>query len=286
MVLGKITCQSQCGGSSDARGIPKSVWSLYSDREISPRVYLSLDYEEGGGRFIMSSSDIRLFVDSSDPVLWERFQARGWVFGATTNPLILQSEGRACDVSVYRELVNEAKRVGLAQLQIQTTGDTTNDMVDSGLEIAGLWSNVVVKVPLTLAGLQAASRLREEGLNITLTAAYAAHQIFPALKLGAAYLAPYFGRLLDAGEDAVAILERMRTIRDRSGSDLRILVASLRTVEQVETLAALGHDAFTLSPTVAEQIGRNDLTDQAAGAFERAAAGSDADPVAETRRHP
>ncbi|NQU72485.1 MAG: transaldolase [Rhodospirillales bacterium] len=214
---------------------------------------------------------MRFFIDSADPGQWERFMKRGWVYGATTNPLILQREGRRCHFETYAQLVGEARALGLHELHIQATGTDAGTIEDCGRSIAGLWDRVVVKVALTGAGLDAAARLRRDAIPVTLTAAYAAHQMIPAMTMEAAYIAPYFGRLMEAGEDGFAILERMRTMRDRAGSSTRTLVASLRNVDQIERLAAAGQDAFTVSPAVAGDLGPSEASDTAAEAFERAA---------------
>ena len=85
---------------------------------------------------------LRLMVDSADPKNWERFLRRGWVYGATTNPLILKRDGWSVDRTTYRTLVDEAKRLGLRELHIQATGSSANELTESGLFIAGLWDHV------------------------------------------------------------------------------------------------------------------------------------------------
>ncbi|MBT3358817.1 MAG: transaldolase [Rhodospirillales bacterium] len=216
---------------------------------------------------------LRLLVDSADPKYWERFMCRGWAYGATTNPLILTREGRPVNMGTYQTLVNDAKHMGLAELHIQATGPHAGELAESGLRIAGLWDKIKVKVPSTAEGLAAAKILADAKVPLTLTAAYAAHQMVAAAMLDAAYIAPYYGRLLEADRDADGILESMRSIRDKSGSQTRILIASLRSVEQIEHLLALGHDTFTLAPEVADALATDDMSDAAAADFERARLG-------------
>ncbi|MBL6946464.1 MAG: transaldolase [Rhodospirillales bacterium] len=213
---------------------------------------------------------LRLMVDSADPKNWERFLRRGWVYGATTNPLILKREGRSVDRTTYRALVDDAKRLGLQELHIQATGSSARELTESGLFIAGLWDHLKVKVPLTAEGLAAAKQLADARVPLTLTAAYAAHQMVAAVTLGAAYIAPYYGRLLEAERDGDGILEGMRSIGNRFGPDTRILIASLRSVEQLEHLLDLGYDTFTLNPAVADVLASDAMSDAAATEFEKA----------------
>ena len=213
---------------------------------------------------------MRIFVDSSDPTNWQRFQRAGWIYGATTNPLILKRDGRNCNLKTYKELVSAAKAVGLNELQIQATGSSAAELIQSGTEISALWENIVVKIPLSKQGLEAAHTLIEEDVRITLTAAYAAHQMIAAIALGADYIAPYYGRLLEADKDADSILQKMLNMQLDNLNSPRILVASIRSIEQLEQLAACGHDTFTLSPDIAEQLALDAMSDKAAEDFEKA----------------
>jgi len=212
---------------------------------------------------------MRLFIDSSNPDLWRRYRQMGWAYGATTNPLILKRDGRKCSIDTYRELVEAAKNTGLQELQIQATGSTVEELTNSGEAIAALWQNIVVKVPLTKAGLEAATNLIGQTTHITMTAAYTTDQMIAASAMGASYIAPYYGRLKEAGKDAEGILQTMQAMRSGANAP-RILVASIRSIAQLEMLAASGHDTFTLSPEIAEQLAINTMSDDAAADFERA----------------
>ena len=207
---------------------------------------------------------MQIFVDSSDHNLWAKYRRAGWAFGATTNPLILQREGKTCTPETYRDMVRAAKDAGLYELQIQATGD----LVETGEIIAGLWENIVVKIPLTADGLAAAAHLKKQGARVTMTAAYATHPMIAASALGADYIAPYYGRLLEAGHDGDAIVDAMLRI----GAP-KVLLASLRNIGQMEALAARGHDTFTISPALCAELGQTAMSDTAAADFEIAALG-------------
>ncbi len=213
---------------------------------------------------------MRLFIDTSKAQLWQRYRRMGWVYGATTNPLILKKEGRPCTMKTFEELVAAAKDSGLEELQIQAIGKNSDALFSTGMEIARLWQQVVVKVPLTRAGLQAATRLIDKDIRVTMTAAYAAHQMIAASAMGAHYIAPYYGRLKESGIDADQILAAMLSMKSTQKVTPRILVASIRTIDQLQNLAANGHDTFTLNPELAEQFAINPLSDQAAQDFEAA----------------
>jgi len=214
---------------------------------------------------IRTGVQMRLFIDSSDPDLWAKYRRAGWAFGATTNPLILQKDRKGCSMDTYAMLVRQASTAGLKELQIQATGETVAELVQSGKSIAALWDQVVVKIPMTPIGLAAASALKTQGTKITLTAAYATHQMIAASAMGTDYIAPYYGRLIEAGKDADMIVDAMLAI-----TGPRVLVASIRTIEQLEKLAMRGHDTFTLNPELCVQLGQSKMSDKAAADFETA----------------
>ena len=64
---------------------------------------------------------------------------------------------------------------------------------------------------------------------------------------------------------------RMQAIVQAAGSHCRILVASLRSLGDMSVLLAQGCDTLTISPGVAEALLKDELTEQAAAAFELAA---------------
>lgn len=212
----------------------------------------------------------RLFIDSAKPEEWDRAKARGWLYGATTNPLIIQRAGRRVDMAMAAELVEAAKKRALQEMQLQVTGHTAEEFLASGRALRELWGHVTVKVPATAAGFEAASVLCHEGAIVTITACYTAHQTMLAAAIGARYVAPYYARMLDAGLDADNRLDAMLRIADLE-ENLSVLVASIRSIEQLETLTQRGFDTFTLSAPIAEAVGQAAESDAAAADFMKAA---------------
>ena len=100
-----------------------------------------------------------------------------------------------------------------------------------------------------------------------------------AAALGADYIAPYLGRITDLGRDGHAELTRMQRIVEgvarpvQAGAALRLLVASLRSAEDLARLAAEGLDTFTISPAIAAELFAVEPTLAAADQFELDALG-------------
>jgi transaldolase len=215
-----------------------------------------------------------LFLDSADPAEWERLLPTGIFHGVTTNPLLLERCGQPCSVAHLGRLTKLAREMDICEMQVQTWGRTPEAMVETGEILAGLGQHgirFVIKVPATAAGFRAARQLRDRNHPVTLTAVYEPAQVLAAAGLGAAYAAPYLGRLNDAGRDGPAVIAAMQAVLRGTGSPTRLLVASLRSAEQVVDLAARGLDTFTFGPAVAAELVAGDLTLEAAADFQRAA---------------
>ena len=104
-----------------------------------------------------------------------------------------------------------------------------------------------------------------------MTACYHSKQYITADAIKAEYIAPYYGRMEESGLDAFQHLCQMKDFATYSTNGCKILVASIRSVEQMITLAAQGHAYFTIAPHIAEELIKNELTIKAVGEFNEAA---------------
>ncbi len=217
---------------------------------------------------------MQLYLDSANPADWERFLPLGVFRGVTTNPILLERTGQACTLDNLEKLTRKAVETGCGEIHLQTWGRTAAEMINHGSQLAlmaGLGIAVLVKVPATEIGLKVAEKLASSGCRITLTGIYNPGQVLLAAGFDADFAAPYLGRLNDAGRDGMAAVLKMHDILVGSGSSTRLLVASLRSADQVIELAAQGLDTFTIGVPVAADLLTEKLTDDAAADFQRAA---------------
>ena len=231
----------------------------------------------------------RFFLDTAVTSEWEALLPLGIFHGVTTNPVLLERAGVPCTLPQCRQLADTAFELGAKEVMLQAWGGSTPALHKSGLELSRSdRERIVVKVPVTEAGMRAAALLVDDGVRVCLTACYAAQQALVAAAVGAEYLAPYLGRMSDSGKDGLRECARMQSVVDglarhgaAGGPDgsaseparTRILVASIREVESMTALAELGCDTFTFSPQVARDLFGESLTAAAADDFERAARG-------------
>lgn len=100
-----------------------------------------------------------------------------------------------------RQLARHAFELEARELQLQAWGTTMPELYSCALDLSELDQRVVVKLPMTIEGLKAACRLWDDGIEYTMTAVYSTHQVVTALAAGASYVAPYLGRMNDAGKN-------------------------------------------------------------------------------------
>lgn len=219
------------------------------------------------------SGNLCMFLDSANEEEWAKWLPSGIFTGVTTNPVILERDGRECNLAALTDLAKQALEYDAVQeFQVQTWGASSDEMWKNGIALAKYDPDViVVKVPSTFEGIKAANALVADGIRVTLTAAYASHQAVLAAAVGANYCAPYLGRMNDAGRDGFGTIVEMQKTVDKLDSDMRILVASVRNVGDIAKLAAQGCDTFTISAKIAEDMFADPLTTQAAVDFEAAA---------------
>lgn len=208
-----------------------------------------------------------LYVDDADLALVGPALATGLVSGVTTNPSVLARAG--LDQRDVPDLVASVKAAGARRVFLQTLGLDAGEIYRHGRELRALEETVVVKVPATRAGFTAAARLCRDGVPVLVTAVYAPAQAVVAAEVGAAYIAPYVGRMSRLDLDGVASTIAMAAIL--TGTPTRILAASLPSVEVVGHLAAAGIEDFTLAPALLDALLDNEHSLSAARDFEAAA---------------
>ncbi len=218
-------------------------------------------------------SRLRLFLDTADIAQWQQWLPTGLFYGVTTNPQLLERSQLLCTLEMLKSLTQTVLAMGVQEIQLQTWGATVSELVHNGKAMAGFAPQVVVKVPATRLGSEAAAQLVAAGVPVTLTAVFAVHQVLVADALGATYAAPYFGRMQDLGIRGQETITHMQQALTGLHSSVRLLVASLRQVKEMGVLAAQGVDTFTLSPAIAASLFDVPATQAAAIDFERAARG-------------
>mmetsp|Transcript_4492 Transcript_4492/g.6482 ORF Transcript_4492/g.6482 Transcript_4492/m.6482 type:complete len:247 (+) Transcript_4492:133-873(+) len=213
----------------------------------------------------------RLFLDTADTKDWDELLPVGIFHGVTTNPTLLERAGEKCTVENLNLLSSKALQM-VDEFMCQAWGSTATDMYECGMMLSNPnRERIVIKVPTTKDGVEAASMLIQGGCRVCLTACYNHKQALIAANVGAEYLAPYLGRMEDSGRDGEAECLKMQEIVTALESGTRILVASIRDAQTMVDLAAAGMETFTFAPGVARDLFVEPLTVEAAALFEESA---------------
>jgi transaldolase len=200
---------------------------------------------------------MRLFLDTANTEEIRAAARMGVLAGVTTNPSLMAKESGA----TYRERVIEICEIVKGPVSAECTARTAEELVEEGRGIASWHPQVVVKIPMDAAGLEATSILSREGIKINMTLIFSANQALLAALAGATYVSPFVGRLDDAGHDGMDVVRQSVEIFDRYHLPAQVLAASVRNPPHVLQAALAGAHIATIPYSVLEAMLKHPLTD-------------------------
>ena len=204
------------------------------------------------------TAPFHLYLDSAELSELRACLPHPVVHGVTTNPTLLKRAGVGRDA--LAALLQTAIELGAKQVQAQVTAAQSDAMLEDAERLLRPFERgqLVVKIPATRDGLRAGAQLSARGVPVTYTAVYAPEQAHFAAQLGAAYAAPYLGRLQDGGVDGLAMIAEMQSLLN--GSATRLLVASVRTRDAYLALLRIRVGAITIPPRLFAELVDHDAT--------------------------
>ena len=200
---------------------------------------------------------MKLFLDSADVEKIKGLAATGLVDGITTNPTIILRGGRA-----QKEAILQICKLIKGPVSVEGIGSTCDEMVKDGREFSKWASNIVVKVPMSAEGMKAVRILEKEGIPTNVTLVFSPAQALLAAKAGASYCSPFVGRLDDASEHGMHVVEEILQIFRAYNFKTQLIVASIRTQVHVVQAAKLGAPIATMPPEIFEKLFCHPLTDK------------------------
>ncbi len=199
---------------------------------------------------------MRLFLDTADIEEIREINRWGVLRGVTTNPTLVEREKQDPE-RVWKEILQEVD----GDVSLETTEPEAGPMYEQGLRLSQMGPNVVVKVPMTPAGLQAGSRLVKDGVRINVTLVFSPAQAILAAEIGAYIVSPFLGRIDDVASDGMYALRQICEIYEVQGYETQVLAASLRHPMHVVEAALAGADIATLPFVVFTKLVKHPLTD-------------------------
>lgn len=206
---------------------------------------------------------MRLFLDTANVDQIRHAVRLGIISGVTTNPSLVSKEGR----SDYRTLVREICDLVDGPVSAEALSLETGAIIEEAKEIASWAANVVVKVPITEAGLEAISVLSKQGVKINMTLCFSVNQALLGALAGASYVSPFVGRLDDAGHDGMALVADIVEVFERYSLPTQVVAASIRHPLHCVAAAKAGAHIATVPYSVLTQMVRHPLTDAGIARF-------------------
>jgi transaldolase len=191
---------------------------------------------------------MEIFLDSANIEALKKFKPL--ITGVTTNPAIMAKDGATQEVRLL-ELSNIAPNLPLSGEVI--VANSIEQVCMDARKIASIAPNIVVKIPGNFVGLSCIKILKSEGLKLNITALLTFNQLALAAELGADYVSQFYCRAKDAGINSIREINMAREYIELNKLPAKIIVGSIRGVDDVEKiLLSRGHIA-TISPEVLEK---------------------------------
>jgi len=200
---------------------------------------------------------MEFFLDTASIVEIKKWKKLDLVNGVTTNPTLLSKEG-----SDPLEQLKEITKLVEGPVSAQVTTTILEKMISQGKALHKIADNIIVKVPSTVTGLQAAKELTSSGVNCNITLNFNAAQIIPFCQIPVSYVSLVIGRVGDFGiimDNKTRISQARKTI-DKLKSSTKLLVASVRNPEQLTDAIIEGTNVITVRPSTWGFVYSNTLT--------------------------
>lgn len=199
---------------------------------------------------------MKFYLDTGNVEEIKRIVKLGLVDGVTTNPTLIAKEGRP-----FREVIQEITSIVSGPVSAEVISLDAEGMLKEAREIATWAPNIVVKIPMTEAGLEATHQLAKEGIKTNVTLIFSVAQGLMAAKAGATYISPFVGRLDDIGVDGMKLVRELRQVLDHYGMATEIIAASIRSLAHVEAAALAGAHIATIPGSLLPSLWKHPLTD-------------------------
>ncbi len=208
---------------------------------------------------------MELFIDTANLKEIEEFSKTPFIKGVTTNPSLIAKEGKS-----QSEIIETISTLIDGPISAEVTAEDEEGMLLQARKLHQIKpENIVIKLPMTTAGLSVCKKLHDEHIPTNVTLCFSLSQALLAFESHATYVSPFLGRLDDNGWDSAKLIEEIVKVKKNYGYETKIICASIRSVSHVETCALLGADIATVPYKVLKKLISHPLTDSGLVAFEK-----------------
>lgn len=207
---------------------------------------------------------MKFFIDTANLEDIKKAYKIGVLSGVTTNPSLVAKEGVKFEdrIEGILKTVPEVESVSAEVTPDTVTADDMIVQAEELIKINGGDKNITIKLPMTIAGLEATRYLAKKGVKTNVTLIFTVNQALLAARAGATYVSPFLGRLDDISEDGVYLVSRIAELFRIQHIDSQIIAASVRHPDHVTRVALAGAHIATIPYAVIEQLVKHPLTEQ------------------------
>ncbi|OGO00174.1 MAG: fructose-6-phosphate aldolase [Chloroflexi bacterium RBG_13_52_12] len=201
---------------------------------------------------------MQIFLDTANIDQIRQAARLGIISGVTTNPSLLSKEA----TSDYETVTKKICSIISGPVSVEVLSEDADAMIKEARVKASWAPNVNIKIPITPAGLEATSVLSKEDIKVNMTLCFSANQALLGALAGATYVSIFIGRLDDAGQDGMQVVEDTLTILTNYPElDAQVIAASIRNPMHCTYAAMAGADVATIPYSVLMQMIQHPMTD-------------------------
>jgi transaldolase len=205
---------------------------------------------------------MEFYIDTAEIEAIKKYWDMGVIDGVTTNPTLIARSGR-----VFSEVIAEIAEVVKGPISVEAVSETAEELIEESKKLAEYGEHIVVKIPMTEAGLKATKELTQLGIKTNVTLIFSASQALLAAKAGATYVSIFVGRLDDKGHEGMDVVWETSQIFQNFGMDSKIITASIRHPRHVIDAAKAGSHVSTVPPAILDKMIVHPLTDDGLAKF-------------------
>lgn len=201
---------------------------------------------------------MQIFLDTANIDNISQAAELGIISGVTTNPTLLSRESTADYETVTKKICS----IVSGPVSVEVLTEDAKSMIKEARLKASWAPNVNIKIPITADGLRATSALSREGIKVNMTLCFSANQALLGAMAGATYVSIFVGRLDDAGQDGMQVVQDVMDILDNYPElDAQVIAASIRNPLHVTQAASIGAHIATVPYNVLMQMIQHPFTD-------------------------
>lgn len=208
---------------------------------------------------------MKIFLDTAEVVEIEKGMQSGLVDGVTTNPSHVKKSGRC-----FEEVIADICKIVPEHVSAEAVAEGADAMVDEALRIASIAPQVVVKIPMTPAGMEAVAVLEhKKSVRTNVTMVFSAPQALMAMKAGASFVSIVLSRLENVAHESDSLVFDTMAIKENYGFQSEVIAGSVKSPLTILSCLRAGVDIATIPWALFQQLFLHPLTDAGLAQFDK-----------------